>query len=718
MLLKIASFCLLLTSIVTFSQKKSSSESLVEEYYGIARKSLHEMHYKKSLIYADKSLQLALKKNNFLLVAKSYNIIGLNYEEFSEPKKAIEFLEKGLYYAQKAKNDTLVLAFCTNIGGISVYRKVDIRKGIQFYHKAYKLAEKLQQPEQMVSSKIDLAVSYYEFKKPDIAFKMLQEIKKDISKQSFADYRMFAYTIYAKYYTYNKVDLQNAETYLTKALIETKKIEEDYLVFNIIDLYKFASDFYTKRKNFSKAYFYLKQHDILEDKIFNEKKENMLNKEFEYMKLGQVNDRILKGEYENKINQEKLKRSRVYISSLIFGIIMVVIVLFYFTKGNKKLKEANEQLYRAQKESDATVKIKNQFISTVSHELRTPLYGIIGLTDIIENENTNLKENKFFSALKYSSKHLLSLINDVLDVYKIEEGKLEFTQDTIDLEVELEAVMESLHSMAIKNNTAVNLIIAPNVPTYIVTDKTKLSQIIINLLSNAYKFTQKGSVLLKVERVENDFLSFEITDTGIGIPKTFITKIFDKFVQVDRNSSLQYQGTGLGLTIVKKIIESLGGEISIESEEGMGTKVSFTIPFQMGEIDDNEPIFISNQELNTMSVLIVEDNPINQLVTYKILEKLGLQAIIVDNGTSAIDKIKKEFFDLILMDINMSGMNGFETSKAIREFNTSIPIVALTASDKFEIAKQIKEYGINDVIVKPFDGNELITLLVKFSYYK
>lgn len=713
---KIILYFLVITCASLQAQNDSYLDKKAKEYYKYAREGLHTLQHKKSVVFAEKSLELALKNNDYNLVARSYNIIALNYEEFSEPKKAIDFLKKGLYYGKLAKNDTICMSICTNLAGINIYRNVNKKAGLYYYHQAYDYSKKLNDHEVIVSAIIDLAVGYYDNNQADKAFQYLEQVKNDIPKLSTRDYRMLAYTLYGRYYITNRIDLDKADFYFKKAIKEAKVAEVDYLAFNVIDLYRYVSEFYELKKDYSKAYRFLVKHDSLEDKIDQMKKKNMLNKEFQSMKLGQVNDKILKIEYENKVNSEKLKRSELYITALIIGIALVVLVLFFITRGNKRLKDANDQLKNAKQESEATAKLKNQFISTVSHELRTPLYGVIGLTDILENENAQLKGNKYFSALKYSSKHLLSLINDVLDVYKIEEGKLEFHEDSINLEFELSSIMESLQVLATKNKNSFSLNIDSDVPKFILTDKTKLSQIIINLLSNSYKFTQNGQITVKVFSRNQNELCFEIKDTGIGIPKEYLDKIFEKFVQVERNSSLQYQGTGLGLTIVKKTVESMGGEIQIESQENIGTKVLFKIPLKIGDETSNKnEIFNANKELNTISVLVVEDNHINQMVTRKMLEKQGIKSTIVENGYLAVDEAKRQNFDMILMDINMPGMDGFETATAIREFNESIPIIALTATDRFEIEKQLKQSSINDVIVKPFNNEDFINMLKKYA---
>jgi CheY-like chemotaxis protein len=279
---------------------------------------------------------------------------------------------------------------------------------------------------------------------------------------------------------------------------------------------------------------------------------------------------------------------------------------------------------------------------------------------------------------------------------------------------EINMVSNSLSFIATRNNNMVITEIDPTIPEFLVGDKIRLSQILMNLVSNALKFTQNGEVKIKasLDRSENSlcYIKFEVIDTGMGIAEKDLGKIFDKFVQIDRKED-DYQGAGLGLSIVKKLVKLFGSEIFVKSEEGKGTAFDFTIAFdsdrsKVNEIINNIPVDLSNAQI--YKVLVVEDNKINQMVTRKFMEKSNFKTLIVDDGYAAIEALSKEPFDVVLMDINMPLINGFETTKLIRKKGLTIPIIALTAFAKDEISEEAYEAGMNDVLIKPFEPTKLI----------
>jgi len=410
---------------------------------------------------------------------------------------------------------------------------------------------------------------------------------------------------------------------------------------------------------------------------------------------------------------------------LFFAGILLVFLIFMFKnyldyrKLNKKLQESNEQLKIANIKSEEASLLKSQFLSNVSHELRTPLYGVIGMADIIETEYEELKQNKYFNALKFSSNYLLSLINDVLNVYKIEDTKFELVYDNVEIRKEIYIIRESLDIIAKSNRNELSIEISDTVPQFIKTDLTRFSQILINLISNSLKFTKNGTVIIKLKLIDENAIpkiEIQIEDNGIGIAQENLEKIFDKFVQVDVNLDEQYKGTGLGLSIVKRLVDLFKGEITLESEIHKGTIFTVKLPYLKA---DSKVILkqfnISNSLSNKkhLKILIVEDNKINQMVTKKLLDKSEHKCKIAENGLEAIKLVEKHHFDLILMDIHMPIINGFEASKKIRELGILTPIIALTASDKNEILNEMAINGINDVLVKPFEIKDLQIIIEK-----
>ncbi|MGG7036871.1 MAG: ATP-binding protein [Flavobacterium sp.] len=412
---------------------------------------------------------------------------------------------------------------------------------------------------------------------------------------------------------------------------------------------------------------------------------------------------------------------------VLFIIVLLALLLFLITlyrsnrlreKVNSELKKANEELVLANEKAEEVSKLKAQFISTITHELRTPLYGIVGITNIILDEHKELENSPHLKSLKFSSKYLLSLVNDILQINKIEENKLVLKNLIFNLTDEISTIKNSVEYLADKNNNKLIIEIDTAIPEFLIGDKLRLGQIIMNLVSNALKFTKNGEVYISADLVKVEgkkhFVAFKVKDTGIGIAKEHQGKVFEKFVQIERKED-DYQGTGLGLSIVSSLVKLFNSEIHLESEENIGTIFSFTIGFECDEDRSKEiigDIVVDMSTSGLYNILVVEDNKVNQLVTKKIIQNISMSCTIVDDGYAALVALERESFDLILMDINMPLINGFDTSLKIREKGITIPIVALTAFDKQEIMEEAIASGMNDVMVKPFESDKLYQVII------
>jgi CheY-like chemotaxis protein len=308
----------------------------------------------------------------------------------------------------------------------------------------------------------------------------------------------------------------------------------------------------------------------------------------------------------------------------------------------------------------------------------------------------------------------------LLQINKIEENKVVLEKMVFNLEDELHTIIDSLEFIAAKNNNKIIKQFDSSIPELLVGDKLRLSQIFINLISNALKFTYNGKVTIVTKNIKIEetlcHIRFEVNDNGVGIADSDQEKIFDKFVQIERKEG-DYQGTGLGLSIVKKLIELFDSEIQVVSKLNEGTSFSFEAAFLIDQQSKDEVIHNIEVDLSTIQthkILVVEDNKINQVVTRKILEKNNFICEIVDDGYAAINLLEENRYDLILMDINMPIINGFETTKLIRKKGNTTPIVALTAFDKQEIIEQALSSGMNDILVKPFESAKLFQIISNF----
>ncbi len=378
-------------------------------------------------------------------------------------------------------------------------------------------------------------------------------------------------------------------------------------------------------------------------------------------------------------------------------------------KTNDLLHTKNRELHAARDAAVQAMEAKTNFLSTVSHELRTPLYAVTGLTHLLLEENPSKEQQEHLKALKFSGDYLLNFINDILQINKIDADKLEMLEVEFNLKKILTEVMNSLQQTAKESKTEMILDFDPEIPSHLMSDPVKLSQIFMNLMGNALKFTKNGEVLVlaRLVRKEDDRarVYFEVRDTGIGISEEKQKTIFDSFEQGSIQINREYGGTGLGLTIVKSLLGLFGSTIQLESTPGQGSSFFFELDFKCkDDLVDDVPFEVTQKEYDFkgLHLLIVEDNKINQVITRKMLAKKDITSDIANNGTEAIQLASSNSYDGILMDIHMPGISGVEATQEIRKFDPETPIIALTAISLDDSLEAFYAAGCNDVVTKPF----------------
>lgn len=719
-------FCLLFFFQLSFGQGIGYKDKYARGLYDKALKGLNDLKCSESLLYSQQLLEYALKRNKYDMAAASYNIIGLNFEEFGDLKKSIQYYNSGVSYAQLAKNDTIENYLYNNIGNLYYFRLKDSKKGLYYYQKSYELSKRLDAPRDIAFAEINLADVYLELNEFDKGKYYLQLVEKKMSPD---DYEMgMSYYSLMGYYYEMQGDFVNAEKNYLKCISDFQHQEFEYHKSHQMDIYAMIYAFYKKNKKTEQALYYLEKHDQLQDELFSKERNIEIKMAGGDIEALEYKYKVQQIETEKRIQEQKMKASSRFNKVVLWFLGFVIVFLIFIFKGfvnyrnlSKKLSDYNFQLQVAREKSEEATRLKTQFLSNVSHELRTPLYGVIGMAEILESEHKEIKKSPYFNALKFSSHYLLTLIKDVLNVYKIEDNDIEFNYENINVREEIGHIKESMNVIAKSNKNEIIVSIADDVPQYIKTDLTRFSQILINLASNSLKFTKKGKVTisLSLDKVnDNSFLKLEVLDTGIGIPEEYIDKIFEKFVQVDVNLQEQYKGTGLGLSIVKRLVELFKGSISVESKINEGSKFTVMFPhIPADEIVASDQLKTHSQKkLKNLNILVVEDNKINQMVTKKLLEKNGHSYQMAENGLEALQLVEQNTFDIILMDINMPVMNGIEASIKMRNLGIKTPIIALTASDKENILKEIleKKNGLTDVLVKPFEYADLENVISRY----
>jgi len=382
-------------------------------------------------------------------------------------------------------------------------------------------------------------------------------------------------------------------------------------------------------------------------------------------------------------------------------------------------EEEKRNAEKATKIAENAMKAKQQFLSNMSHEIRTPMNAIIGFTKVVMKTGLSEKQKEYLSAIKLSGDALIVLINDILDLAKVDAGKMTFEKVPFKLSASISAMLHVFETKIQEKNLELITKYDDTIPKVLLGDPVRLHQIILNLISNAVKFTNKGQITVSVcllnEDEEKVAIEFSVLDTGIGIPENKINTIFENFQQASNDTSRLYGGTGLGLAIVKQLVELQGGTIAVKSKVDKGSTFSFILSFQKTtiEVGVKAKILELDSEINSIKVLVVEDIPLNQLLMKTLLDDFGFERDIAENGKIAIEKLKKESYDVILMDLQMPVMNGFEATKYIRNtMNLKIPIIALTADVTTVDLAKCKEVGMNDYIAKPVDERILYSKIV------
>lgn len=517
----------------------------------------------------------------------------------------------------------------------------------------------------------------------------------------------------------SKIDLKDNNLYLAEENANKARVLAKNHKFykELIEAYKVLSSVSEKRELYWRAHLNLKEAEKLRDSFFNPL--SIVQHETAAI----INESALKDDLiRDQSEQIELQQKRADTGKLItvlmsaFLIIISLLTISLYRNNQIKLKtndlllRKNLELQLAKEEAEKAMATKAQFLSTVSHELRTPLYAVTGLTHLLLEENPTETQKEHLKSLKFSGDYLLEFINDILQINKIEANKISIQKDKFSIEELFSEVASTLHQTAKLKDNKILIDIDKSVPNFVVGDPLKLSQILINLVGNALKFTQGGTVTIAARIVEKTELSslirFEVIDTGIGIPKEMQENIFESFDQGSVQINRKYGGTGLGLTIVKSLLSLFDSDIKVDSEVGKGSNFYFSLRLKnIASTDEVVPTTINDvaqEELNGLHLLLVEDNKINQVITKKMLEKRGMTCDLAENGYQAIDKAKANEYSAILMDIHMPGISGVEATKEIRKFNTSIPIIALTAISIDDSTENFYTAGCTDVVTKPF----------------
>ncbi|WP_053975990.1 ATP-binding protein [Mangrovimonas xylaniphaga] len=630
-----------------------------------------------------------------------------------ESKEAIVSLNKAAEI-QREIEDYANLAITYNVWGVIYYSSKDYQTALDYFNSAKTKFEEEDLEEYIPEVCLNEAKVY-------IQMEDYKQAKAQLEKA----------IVLAKKYNQNNIlssalinngkvlqQLGNSDLALSVTNDGLKIAQQNKLIESLNESYLTLSDIYQSEQNYKLANEFLLKHIKLSDSILDIKREN-LSPEKRTQFISEYKDaenQQLKAEMKQKNADSNLTKITTILSIALITILSLLTLSLYKNnnirlKTNNMLHKKNDELVLAKEKAELASKTKANFLSTVTHELRTPLYAVTGLTNMLLEEQPKPEQIPHLKSLKFSGDYLLTFINDILQINKIEANKVDLDPEIFDLKKKVGNVISALNNSAMDNNITMHFEYDKDLPRTFEADQLKISQILINLIGNAIKFTKDGDIWVRVTKMnEKDGVygvRFEVEDNGIGITKEKQEHMFESFSQGSIQINRKYGGTGLGLSIVKGLIEILKGKIYLKSELGKGSTFIFEVPMAYAEkletiAKPNYSNNINQLDLSNVKILVVEDNKINQMITKKILNKMNLQCDVVDNGEDAVERVKEVNYSVVLMDIHMPGISGLEATKIIRTFDKELTIFALTAVTLEDKMHEFDEAGFNDIISKPF----------------
>nr|WP_242670111.1 ATP-binding protein [Gramella sp. KN1008] len=701
----------------------------IKQLLNEAEKSIDIMEFDKAQMQLNKSLELAKRIDHKRYIALASGILARMYHVRHEYDQGITQLQRAIKI-QREINDESGLAYSYILYGKLFLSKGETDRALKYFDLSEQYYEKEENAEQLGIIALNKAVVFLRDKNTkDKASSFLNNAEIYL-KESENNYELSRLHYYRARYLIRENDLEKAEQ---SALGAFNLADSGDFIGMKMYSYSLLSQIAELQNDPGKALEYLKKAIEIQEAVFNMNKEALASETNERFGMESLKSTVNELTLQNAEQEKTLKVNKLttILSVALITILSLLTLSLYKNnnlraRANELLQKKNSELILAKENAEKASMAKAQFLSTITHELRTPLYAVTGLTHLLMEESPTESQKEHLNSLKFSGEYLLSLINNILDLNKLEANKVEIVKSTFNLKKRMSDVLIALKNSADEKKTKLHFDFDESIPKELIGDPLKISQILINLIGNSIKFTEDGDIWISVKKNrqegKNIFLQFDIRDNGEGISKEKQKAIFENFTQGSTQINRKFGGTGLGLSIVKNLLSLLNSEIELESELGQGSKFSFELQFETAEaevqktpvpekIDDPK---ISNDIMEDKRILVVEDNKINQMITRKILEKNKVICDVADNGTTAIEKVQNNHFDLILMDIHMPGISGIEATIEIRKFNAEIPIIALTAVTLDENLDEFYLNGFNDIIPKPYKTEEFFHKINKY----
>lgn len=727
---KLIRFLFFIAVTAAFGQSETDAQKKMDSLIQGSYAAVYAYDYETAITNSREVIKLSKELKDNYYASRGYTRLGSIYLSMKDTVNSFEYYNKSLEYALKTKRDTVIAVVYNDLGNAIMEMGGDEIKARANFEKSLAYNKKGKRSELgLLVNHMNLAWTHINKKELKEALPYLNTSRRSIEKHPSLHplYSINLDILRGRYHLYRNVDINRAISILEGA---AERAANGNFLHQSSEAQKYLSLAYEKKGDLKAALISVKKEN--EFKLEHEKilRKQQLAESNSRFKVEQYQEDVEDAKREQLLSNEVASRSKgratlylVICLTLAVGLLSVFLLYKSRQKFVKKLSEKNIELIKAKEDAERLSKLKTQFFSTVSHELRTPLYGVIGLSSILLDDDDLKSHRDDLKSLKFSADYLLALINDVLTLNKADAKGMKLEKTPFSLKNLLKNITSTFTFSLQQNNNKLNVIIDEAVPDRLLGDSIKLSQILMNLVGNAVKFNENGTIEIVIKLVERTRdgiykTQFFIKDNGIGIPKEKQASIFEDFSQVE-NNNYNYQGTGLGLPIVKKLLTVFGSDIDLVSDAGRGAIFSFIIPLEenTSNIDvHDEEILQTNLQAPSFSdihILIVDDNKINQKVTQKILQSRNFKTSLADNGQEAVTMAQKNNYGLILMDIHMPVMGGVEATKNIRTFDTQTPIIALTAVEIEEARNAIIEAGMNDVILKPYDVAQFLTVILR-----
>ncbi|MES2778740.1 MAG: tetratricopeptide repeat protein [Bacteroidota bacterium] len=657
----------------------NDERGICNEYLNIGLIHQYKGEYKQARTYFNQALVIAKKIAHIEGVASALNNLGINYKEQNRLKEAYNCFKQVLEIDYKQGNQNHIATSLNNLGTINSDMGKD-ELALALYYKSVSIKEKLNDPESLSNTYNNIGTSLFKLHRLEDAERY-----------------------------YKDAELLGKQFYMPGALQESYN-----------GLYELESS----KKNYKQALEYYLLYQQIKDSIQTSESNTTIHDLENQYKLEKAHTEI-------ELKNTEIENGGILRSLFIIIIVLLVLTSLYFlytVKHTNKLSSAlntrNEDLMRAKDNAEQATSAKTQFLSVMSHEIRTPLNAIIGIANLLNEDLQNEVHRENIAVLRIASQNLLLLINDLLDLNKLEVGKMEAESEQLNIRKVVDAIKEMFAVSTAQKGIELKLEFDYRIPTALMGDETKLNQSITNLVSNAIKFTGKGyvkiGVILKESNAKFTTIQFVVSDTGIGIPDDKQQTIFESFAQASSDTNRKYGGTGLGLSISQKLIEVMGGTLHVQSEVFKGSEFSFTLTFLNTPTDYQKPaieIMADSSLFEGKRILIADDNAVNIFVLKQFLKKWGVTIVEVSNGLEAFKVMHEQSFDMVLMDVQMPIKDGIDATMDIRNAGkewSATPIIAITASHEDEVRVKIKACGMNDFIIKPFMPNDLLEKLSKY----